>query len=817
MTQTMASHLDIRGASLGSLRMFPDDLIVRAIFSLLGPKDLRSLSMVSRYVHVFSRNEFLWKLICIDRRDHISMRLPFRGTWLLTYLFPRPEDHEACAKHPLAHPIQLQGITSDYLHMQWTRSNMFFGHFYPPPPMPPTPAIGNNRPVNTTVPFEDYQLLDKETFYRRYGFPNRPVMLYNSGVEAWPAWKQWTLEALLEKYGDAPFRVSNLDGEEEPYFPVYFRDFYQYVKYNKDEDPLYLFDPLFADWHEELSADYQVPKYFETDFFALLEGKDRPPYRWMLIGPQRTGASWHTDPSGTSAWNTLLSGHKRWALYPPHIVPPGHDPESPKWLSSVEWYLDVYPFLAPEARPIEVVQNPGQTIYVPTGWWHMVLNMDDTVAVTQNFADETNILQVKDSMLSEVEDKRQDARWIALVEELSKVRPDLIPALTFDPRSELSILLDAEESLLDEASLESTATWKNRAIEVVARVTGVKHKPEDITPIKTGQNVDKFVKFFTPLNDGLACFHAEVKANASLAQSEAKTRKLKKSTLSSPKMVASGFLLDEETSTKWRWPYVLMEALHIFPDENDIDFDLNPLVESGDYMPDNSEDYGTLLRPILKTLHRYHSSPLIHQGEHPTKDPLDHFQECLSNVTKNHAQWRVFPRHLLEQLPDYLPKSARQVFDPSRGDAIAPLVHGDVNPSNVLGHLHYQAHVDEAMSYPGVLSVPPPPTFEPTAVIDFGDAQFSSDPLVDFVSVYVTILNCRKDLTDMVELLRESWQASFDAINPERLAQRCMWHVLLWPSEGLGMHLVRCVPEIGEMASWQQVEEAIFGWWKVSK
>lgn len=38
MTQTMISHLDIRGASLGCLRILPDDLIIRAIFSLLGPK-----------------------------------------------------------------------------------------------------------------------------------------------------------------------------------------------------------------------------------------------------------------------------------------------------------------------------------------------------------------------------------------------------------------------------------------------------------------------------------------------------------------------------------------------------------------------------------------------------------------------------------------------------------------------------------------------------------------------------------------------------------------------------------------------------------
>ncbi len=38
-----------------------------------------------------------------------------------------------------------------------------------------------------------------------------------------------------------------------------------------------------------------------------------------------------------------------------------------------------------KVRSYEGLQHPGDIIFVPGDWWHGVLNLDDCVAVTQNY------------------------------------------------------------------------------------------------------------------------------------------------------------------------------------------------------------------------------------------------------------------------------------------------------------------------------------------------------------------------------------------------------------------------------------------------
>lgn len=56
-----------------------------------------------------------------------------------------------------------------------------------------------------------------------------------------------------------------------------------------------------------------------------------------------------------------------------------------------QWWLEIYPTLREEDKPLECTQLPGETIMVPSGWWHCVLNIGDSIAVTQNYVNSVNL------------------------------------------------------------------------------------------------------------------------------------------------------------------------------------------------------------------------------------------------------------------------------------------------------------------------------------------------------------------------------------------------------------------------------------------
>lgn len=227
-------------------------------------------------------------------------------------------------------------------------------------------------------------------------------------IQDWPLCSKWTIDELLKAYANVEFRAEAVDWTMERYCT--------YMKNNKDESPLYLFDRKFAEKMgitvgRENGGAYWKPDCFGPDLFEVL-GDERPAHRWLIIGPERSGSTFHKDPNGTSAWNAVVQGSKYWIMFPPTAQVPGvyvseDSSEVTSPLSIAEWLLTFHEEARQLPECVEGICNTGEILHVPSGWWHLVVNLENGIALTQNFVPQSPSLNLLSEVLLFMRDKAE--------------------------------------------------------------------------------------------------------------------------------------------------------------------------------------------------------------------------------------------------------------------------------------------------------------------------------------------------------------------------------------------------------------------------
>lgn len=264
-------------------------------------------------------------------------------------------------------------------------------------------------------------------FYEHFVQPRWPCII-EGAMDEWPAMRKWDPQVLASSLRHASLKVGEDDkGRKLRMKASYFHD---YMEHQQDDSPLYLFETRIESEPsaQQVLHDFQVPDIFPHDFLDLVNSSRKPPYRWWSIGPRRSGTAVHTDPLGTGAWNAVTHGRKRWVLFEPSTpsrVAKGKDVIDKK--TEDDEAIMYFDFLLPRikkkhpcVRVYEGTQGPGEIIFVPSEWHHGVLNLEDTVAVTQNYCGYDNFELVW--MRTRRERKKLAHLWLR---NMRKFAPDL--------------------------------------------------------------------------------------------------------------------------------------------------------------------------------------------------------------------------------------------------------------------------------------------------------------------------------------------------------------------------------------------------------
>lgn len=263
-----------------------------------------------------------------------------------------------------------------------------------------------------------------EQFFTQFMQTNTPVIL-TAVADDWECYRQWILRSKtdVDKVNVAYLkaRIKNVDVPvadcDKQYHNAHekqdmkFHDFLSYwdgTSSDVEHSKFYL-----KDWHlRKLLPDYlfyETPIFFASDWLnEYLIDLNQDDYMFVYIGPKDTWTSFHADVFSSYSWSTNISGVKKWLL-----LPPGQELKLKDSFGNLPFEISEELLDKKQIVYYSVLQTAGEAIFVPSGWYHQVHNVQNAISVNHNWFNGCNIDHVWSSLyeaMEKVENEIDDCR-----------------------------------------------------------------------------------------------------------------------------------------------------------------------------------------------------------------------------------------------------------------------------------------------------------------------------------------------------------------------------------------------------------------------
>lgn len=236
-------------------------------------------------------------------------------------------------------------------------------------------------------PIDIVESITKEEFREKYLLPRKPVVIKNMS-KAWPAYEKWTMDYMKKMVGDVEVPLYD-SSKADPSAPINssaakmkFTDYIDLIKEKPTDLRIFLFDPIKQ--APKLLDDYISPKDLMGGFLDQ--------YPNMFFGGKGSETFLHFDIDMAHIFHTHFNGRKHILLF------------DNKWkerlyqIPYATYSLEDYDIANPDfeqfpalngVEGIECFLEHGDTLFMPTGWWHYMKYLDGSFSISQRAWDKS--------------------------------------------------------------------------------------------------------------------------------------------------------------------------------------------------------------------------------------------------------------------------------------------------------------------------------------------------------------------------------------------------------------------------------------------